>query len=135
MFPKAGQNIADASIKGTNIDFQKPSDVIQAQTMLWFNEFPYCDMSVIKSYRGSNGIQYGHFTQIVRDASDRIGCAISQYIKPGGWYTNYYVCNYAFTNIHNKPIYDAGPIATKCKTGTNPNYPALCSKNEKFEYS
>lgn len=57
---------------------------------------------------------------------------MSQYIKPGEWYTNYLVCDYAYSNLG--PVYDIGATASKCTTGTNPDYPALCSENEKYEY-
>lgn len=29
-------------------------------------------------------------------------------------------------------IYEAGPAASKCKTGTNPDYPSLCSVDEDY---
>lgn len=78
--------------------------------------------------------EWGHFTQIVRDASDRIGCAMSQYVKPGEWLTNYLVCDYAYTNLVGSAVYEVGPAASKCTTGPNPNFPALCSESEKYEY-
>lgn len=77
----------------------------------------------------------GHFTQVARDVSFKVGCSISQYIKEGGWYTTYYVCNYAVTNIVGGQIYEEGPMASKCKTGTNPKYPALCSESEDYSDS
>lgn len=77
----------------------------------------------------------GHFTQIARDVSFKVGCSVSQYLKEGGWYTTYYVCDYAVTNISGGPVYDEGATASKCKTGTNPKYPALCSESEKYEDS
>lgn len=54
MFAAAGQNIAGSSIKGTNVDFEKPSDVIEAQTNSWFNEYKDADMTVIRKYHGGN---------------------------------------------------------------------------------
>lgn len=77
----------------------------------------------------------GHFTQIARDVSFKVGCSISQYLKPGDWYTTYYVCDYAVTNVVGGQIYEEGPTASKCKTGTNPKYPGLCSENEKYDDS
>lgn len=89
------------------------------------------------SFRNSTK-QNGHFTQAVRDQSYKVGCAISQYVEQKGgrsWYTVYYVCNYAVTNISNYPIYERGAPASKCKTGRNPMYAGLCSVNEKYEGS
>lgn len=51
----------------------------------------------------------------------------------GDHYQTYYVCDYAVTNIYERSIYDQGPTASKCKTGTNPKYPALCSESEKYD--
>lgn len=133
-FPRSGQNIAANSVQGTNVDFDKPSDIITTQTQSWFDEYTIADMSNIKSFHGSPAGDIGHFTQLVHDKADRVGCALSQYIKPGGWYTTYYVCNYAETNVIGAEIYEDGPTASACKTGTNPNYPGLCSENEKYDY-
>lgn len=53
----------------------------------------------------------------------------------GEKFTTYYVCDYAVTNIFEYPVYDEGATASKCKTGTNPKYPALCSESEKYDDS
>lgn len=74
-----------------------------------------------------------HFTQMVRDRSDRIGCAISQF-KANGFYNVYVVCNYAVTNIGNEPVYVEGRTASLCKTGVHKNYNGLCSPKEKYLY-
>lgn len=75
----------------------------------------------------------GHFTQVVRDASISTGCSISMFVTDGDQYNTYYVCNYAVANNFDYPIYDEGATASKCKSGTNPKYPALCSENEKYD--
>lgn len=76
--------------------------------------------------------EVGHFTQIVRDVSISVGCSISQYVK-NDLYNIYYVCDYAVANNFDHQIYDEGPTASKCETGTNPKYPALCSEKEKYD--
>lgn len=75
--------------------------------------------------------QNGHFTQIVRDESDRIGCAISKY-QSDGFYHSYLVCNYGVTNILNEPIYKSGSTASGCKSGRNQMYVGLCNTNEMY---
>lgn len=95
-----------------------------------------CFFLIISQLRSNK--QNGHFTQIARDQSYKVGCSISQYVEQRGgttWYTVYYVCNYAVTNISNYPIYEKGAPASKCKTGPNAKYPGLCSVNEKYEGS
>lgn len=72
-----------------------------------------------------------HFTQIVHDISDRIGCAISRYME-NDWYVSYIVCNYAVTNIQDRSIYTAGETASECTTGTHDEYDGLCGVNEDF---
>lgn len=42
-------------------------------------------------------------------------------------------CNYAVAPMLGSPIYVDGPTASECKMGKNPNYPGLCSVNEKYK--
>ena len=41
-------------------------------------------------------------------------------------------CNYAYTNMIDMPVYRDGEPASKCKTGKNKKYKALCSLREKY---
>lgn len=91
-------------------------------------------MSLIKSFN-NNGKAIGHFVTMVRDSSDRIGCAMSQFVYQGIYKANYLICNYAMAFNFFFPIYDHGAIASKCQTGLNPQYPALCSENEVYDHS
>lgn len=70
---------------------------------------------------------------MVRDKSDRVGCAISQF-PADGYYNVYVVCNYAVTNMQNEPIYIEGQTASSCRTGIHYNYTGLCSPHEKYIY-
>lgn len=74
----------------------------------------------------------GHFTQIVMDQSYKMGCAITKY-NEGGDRKSLIACNYAVSNVKGMPIYEIGPTASECKTGTNPDYPGLCSPDEKYD--
>lgn len=83
----------------------------------------------------SNFREIGHFTQIVADDAYQVGCAAVQYdsYEDGYTWTNtYYVCDYSRTNIEDSPVYVTGKAASGCKSGTNPQYSALCSVNEKY---
>lgn len=81
--------------------------------------------------------QIGHFCQLVRDVSDAIGCASTKYItKVNGntWNAVKTTCNYAqIVPFIGHKVYESGPTASMCKTGTNTQYPGLCSKNEVYE--
>lgn len=60
-----------------------------------------------------------------------VGCAGSKYTDSEGKKA-LLVCNYGFGNMPGVYLYEAGPSASKCKTGANPNYPALCSVDEDY---
>lgn len=79
----------------------------------------------------------GHFTVMVADKNNRVGCAVARFTQAGqsgGQKTSLTACNYSYTNLSGLPIYRKGPVASECKTGTNPRYPALCSVNEPSNY-
>lgn len=61
----------------------------------------------------------------------KVGCSISKYTEKNRRYS-LMACNYAVTNMDSMPIYEDGPTASGCQTGTNPNFPGLCSVNEKY---
>lgn len=42
-------------------------------------------------------------------------------------------CDYSLGNVPHAKVYVAGPAASGCKTGTNPQYPGLCTENETWE--
>lgn len=68
----------------------------------------------------------GHFTAMAQDRTNRIGCAGATYNGAERLLT----CNYSFTNLQGTPVYQSGSAASGCTTGTNPNYPNLCSTSE-----
>ena len=72
---------------------------------------------------------------MMADRNIRVGCAAATYMNSGDSYLSYLIaCNYATTNIINFPIYaSANRAATACNTGTNPNYPNLCSASEVYD--
>lgn len=75
--------------------------------------------------------EVGHFTQFVWQDAAVVGCAGSKYTDSAGQEA-VLVCNYGFGNMDHVYVYEAGPSASKCKTGPNPDYPALCSVNENY---
>lgn len=71
--------------------------------------------------------QIGHFTQLVKDNAYAIGCSIVKFDEIDAR-TAMMACNYAVSNIRGCPIYDAGPTASGCQTGTK--FPELCGVDE-----
>lgn len=78
----------------------------------------------------------GHFTIVANDRNMAIGCAVSNYVNKDGFNTFLVACNYATTNFEGAPVYSAcSEAASECTTGTNPDYPALCSEDEDIDYN
>ncbi|KAL9693543.1 hypothetical protein quinque_012828 [Culex quinquefasciatus] len=126
-FPYAGQNIAMFSYSGQTFTV---NELITGFVNDWFSEFKDANPNYVASYpRGYTGPDIGHFTQIVSDRTNRIGCSLVKYDEDG-WTNQYFVCNYALTNIVGQPIYAAGNACSKCTSGCNAAYPGLCNANE-----
>lgn len=70
----------------------------------------------------------GHFTVMVSDKNNAIGCAMIRH-KEGAFYYRYLVCNYGFTNILGEPVYTKGSAGCQCKK-QHPVYEGLCSTDQ-----
>lgn len=77
----------------------------------------------------------GHFTVMMADRNIRVGCAAATYSPDEGELHIYLVaCNYATTNVIRRPIYlKCIAVASSCISGTNLQYPNLCSKSESYD--
>ncbi|KAL7042667.1 hypothetical protein ACKWTF_001240 [Chironomus riparius] len=118
----AGQNI----FQGYDEDMGANSEVA---VNAWYGEISVSTQSDIDNC--CDYLRNGHFTQVVRDKANRVGCAGGKFKYQGNDIV-YVVCNYSFGNYPSK-AYISGPPASKCKTGNNPNYPALCSSAEQID--
>jgi hypothetical protein len=104
----------------------------------WYKEFGNATQADLdKVPLTLDGPVVGHFTQIVSDKADSIGCGATRYISPSNG-INFNAlqlsCDYSRTNLGGQPVYISGSTpASGCKTGTNPQYPGLCSENEKVD--
>nr|XP_037286148.1 CRISP/Allergen/PR-1-like [Rhipicephalus microplus] len=72
----------------------------QAHIGKWFAEYAVCPADRIEYFRERNdGLQIGHFTQIIWTDTQFIGCGYSYYTLDGvegdKKYQGFYVCNYA----------------------------------------
>ncbi|XP_075158974.1 venom allergen-1-like [Haematobia irritans] len=130
-FQYSGQNLAWMGFMGSANDV----DMLNKAVNMWYEEVKDSKMQYIKKYPKSySGPAIGHFTVMVADRNVRVGCAASTYSVPGQPYKGYLVaCNYATTNMMDHPIYASCPkAASGCKTGTNKNFPNLCSAKEQY---
>ncbi|KAL1378920.1 hypothetical protein pipiens_015272 [Culex pipiens pipiens] len=130
-YPTSGQNLATQSFEGKKI----PDDTVLIKGFIndWFSEHRYADPALVARYpENYDGPDVGHFTQLVRDRCTAVGCAMVRFKDASKWTTQYMVCNYAITQLENKPVYVAGAACSKCTTGCNSKYPGLCSVEEKI---
>ncbi|XP_055610559.1 venom allergen 3-like [Uranotaenia lowii] len=126
-FPASGQNIAYWGFSGGDLNVD---ETITKLVNMWYGEYKDANPEYTKQYpSGYSGPAIGHFTQIVQDLSDRVGCSLVQWTEDP-WTKLYLVCNYARTNVIGQPVYTPGNVASSCTTGTNSDYPGLCSTKE-----
>lgn len=102
------------------------TDAIQMIIDQWFIENAICNSSIIKSFQ-PEAKTVGHFLQMVRDDASHVGCAGIRKRWKRNLEITYLVCDYSATVNSGKPIYEIGPLCSKCTTGTcGPDYPGLC---------
>ncbi|EDV33591.2 LOW QUALITY PROTEIN: uncharacterized protein Dana_GF19647 [Drosophila ananassae] len=104
---------------------------------MWYGEAVYTKQAYIDAYPSNyQGPAIGHFTVLVADRNTEVGCAVSTYSVSGKPYKAFLMaCNYAATNVLGIKMYSSCPKApaSKCTTGTNPNYKYLCSSKEVYD--
>lgn len=83
-------------------------------------------------HSNANFAKIGHFTQLMQEEVQFIGCAIKQYLD-GGFYYSLCACNYSAGNIIGRPVYRTGTPASLCTKGTHPTYTKLCSSSEVYD--
>lgn len=65
---------------------------------------------------------------MVNDKNNAVGCAMIRH-QENGYKYRYFVCNYGYTNILQRPVYEKGATASKCKD-RHPVYEGLCSTDQ-----
>ncbi|KFB50495.1 AGAP006417-PA-like protein [Anopheles sinensis] len=80
------------------------------------------------SYSASAGVE--NVSNFVNDRSFKVGCAVQHWLEDGGAKMFYMVCNFSANLIEGEPLYTFGATATGCVSGTDIDYPALCSAKE-----
>ncbi|XP_032581966.1 antigen 5 like allergen Cul n 1 [Drosophila sechellia] len=126
----AGQNLS--------ILFTRSVDVavfLRQRIAAWFDENRDASSGDMENYQMRGGPPIGHFTTMVNERNNRVGCAIARFTDANNVQATLLACNYAVTNVVNNPVYRAGTAASECTTGRNSNYPNLCSPNEVYNYN
>ncbi|XP_005186253.2 antigen 5 like allergen Cul n 1-like [Musca domestica] len=127
----SGQNLAWRSYTGTpNIQ-----QLINVAINAWYVEYKYTTWQQLQSYPlNYQGPDIGHFTAMMGERNIAVGCAASTYSTNGVNYKTFLIaCNYATTNMYNKPIYvGCARPAVNCKVGRNSKYPNLCAPKEVY---
>ncbi|EDW00452.1 antigen 5 like allergen Cul n 1 [Drosophila grimshawi] len=101
----------------------------------WFDEYRDATRADIERFRSRGGPAIGHFTAMVNERNNRIGCAVARYTSASGSSGTLLACNYAVTNMINNPVYRPGRSASQCRAGRNPRYTNLCAANEVYSYN
>uniref|UniRef100_A0A5S6QIN4 ShKT domain-containing protein n=1 Tax=Trichuris muris TaxID=70415 RepID=A0A5S6QIN4_TRIMR len=131
-YDNIGENLATrtTSADGLNSD-EKLKDAFQRAFKNWFEEYKNYNFAT----RGCSKV-CGHFTQMVKDSSEKLGCGIAMCptgVKGFQLGTPSYliVCNYGpGNNFSNKPAYETG-VSKKCPQIRPVLENGLCTGNGK----
>ncbi|KAH8303301.1 hypothetical protein KR059_006124 [Drosophila kikkawai] len=112
-FAFSGQNIGYFWI---GREFKSHSRRMKSFVINWFREYQDANQTFIDRYHPHpQGKKIGHFTLLVSDRVQRVGCAGVRFLEPqANRYQFMLTCNYDYNNIFNEPIYQAGPPGSKC---------------------
>lgn len=133
-FNHSGQNLFFQTATGDDAEFKDINSFIEEAIVnsWWEKEVAIATQANIDSCCGTKERPHhmiNHFLQMAHSKSNFIGCAIAQYSDDDGK-TSYMVCNYSHGIVDKQKVYETGHGATKCHSGHNPKFPALCSVNE-----
>jgi Cysteine-rich secretory protein family len=128
-FKFSGQSIFEQTIIGNSVTYKDVPDFIEQAINKWWSEKDMASQDVIDNCCGTNSDIF-HFLAIAADRINQIGCAISHFPEGEQGKKSYIVCNYSFQPFGNQPTYVKGAPTSQCQSGSNPNYPSLCSESE-----
>ncbi|KAH8409154.1 hypothetical protein KR009_009333 [Drosophila setifemur] len=126
----SGQNLSILFTRNVDI-----ADFLRQRIAAWFDENRDASSADMENYQMRGGPAIGHFTTMVNERNNRVGCAIARFTDSGNVQATLLACNYAVTNVINNPIYRAGSPASECTSGRNPTYANLCAANEAYNYN
>lgn len=156
-FKYSGQNLAWRRYSGT----PNYGNMLQKSMDMWYDEVSNTKMDYINNFPSAYKGPYvftekllclevkvnllgfpissraiAHFTVMMADRNIRVGCAASTYTDIENPQKQIFLvaCNYATTNMLGFPIYTSCSSAgSSCTTGSNSQYPNLCSASEVYD--
>uniref|UniRef100_A0A1L8DR41 Putative scp-like extracellular protein n=1 Tax=Nyssomyia neivai TaxID=330878 RepID=A0A1L8DR41_9DIPT len=118
-FPLSGQNLG---IIYSSIPIRNVSNILEDHINLYFDELTIVRDSMpscIDTFTATSPacIDAGHFTVMVKDINNAVGCAMAKFqaIYTGRpFFTVLSTCNYGHTNLINHQIYATGTPCSEC---------------------
>lgn len=140
-YRNAAQNIA---MTGDMFAYPDKKTNIRKLVNMWFDEYRDTKMTGRKTcfIKTNSNAKIGHFTAMVDDKADQMGCAALNFIglnaQDGRWYYWFYiVCNYSYGNMYRQqayvPVGNGQSAAQGCKRPKSKKYPGLCGSTEPVE--
>ena len=128
-FPYSGQNLA---YQATSLGWPKNTTAaIERGLQAMFDEWKLARPSIIEKLVEGLGNIY-HFTLMVNDKNNHLGCGIIEYqkVESNNKLMNAFLltCNYGYTNIAGEAVYQKGRFCSKCSSGCSSEYRALCAR-------
>ena len=74
----------------------------------------------------------GKFSVMINDHTSDIGCGYVKFTRDD-LFNVFFICNYGSNVRLDHHVYETGPPCSKCATGCNKIWPALCSANENVD--
>ncbi|CAD7092945.1 unnamed protein product [Hermetia illucens] len=127
-FRKVAQLVFQQYSQGVNINYREHL-IKMIQT--WYQKYKDADEAKIASYTKTNP-NYSPFAILVNQKVISVGCGTTTWKNDGRLFVTT-ICNFASRNEEGSPVYESGDTASSCTTGTNPDYPGLCSKDEEVD--
>jgi hypothetical protein len=94
----------------------------------WFLQSQVTPLSVVDSLHFIPKFTIGHFTQMIYDKNNRVGCAMTQWpLNEYGDGAGYQVtCNYYRAPLGNWPLYERGEVCSSCNVCDEEDFYGLC---------
>lgn len=122
-YPYSGQNLYYTA---TSAQYSSASNAISNGLSSWFDEWKVAPAAIVNQLQWSMSAAF-HFSVMVNDRNNRVGCGLLQYqYYSGRTLMNAFMltCNYQYTNMIGQPMYTTGTPCSQCTCSTT--YKQLC---------
>lgn len=123
-YPNSGQNLYYSA---TAMQYANASQTVEEALAAWFDEWEIARSGIVDNLV-YNDWEAFHFTVMINDNHNKVGCGLIEYNFDYWGYTFdafMLTCNYGYTNMINQPVYVRGTPCSQCTCSAQ--YPALCS--------